>query len=70
MLSVDIYNQKNNLKLAIFIVAGFMVMLSMYYTDQLVKQLEQKEERQVQLYAQGLRYALTASRDENIDFLI
>lgn len=70
MLSVDIYNQKNNLKLAIFVVAGFMVMLSMYYTDQLVKQLEQKEERQVQLYAQGLRYALTASRDENIDFLM
>ncbi|MFN8353809.1 MAG: ATP-binding protein [Spirosomataceae bacterium] len=69
MLSVDIYNQKNTLKLTIFVVAGLMVLVSMYYTDQLVKQLELREERQVQLYAQGLR-AATTSYDENVDFIM
>lgn len=71
LLSVDIYNQKTQFKIAIFILAALLTLTSMFYTNRLLKQLEDREERQIQLYAQALKYLVVGvGYDENVDFIM
>lgn len=42
---------------------------SLFYTDKLVEELEQREEREVQLYAEGLRYVVNSPFDENFNVI-
>lgn len=70
LLSVDIYNQKTQFKIAIFIIAALMALSSVFYTNSLIRQLEEREERQIQLYVQGLRYVISSGYDENVDFIM
>jgi nitrogen-specific signal transduction histidine kinase len=71
LLSVDIYNQKTQFKIAIFVLAAMLALTSMFYTNRLLKQLEDREERQIQLYAKALKYVVTgAGYDENMDFIM
>jgi anti-sigma regulatory factor (Ser/Thr protein kinase) len=63
----DIYSQKGIYK---YIIGGILLILSigsLFYTDILVEELEQREERQVALYAQGLRYMINTPNDENFN---
>lgn len=68
---MDIYNQKTQFKIAIFVLAAMLALTSMFYTNRLLKQLEDREERQIQLYAKALKYVVTgAGYDENMDFIM
>ncbi|GAB2778634.1 HAMP domain-containing sensor histidine kinase [Rhabdobacter roseus] len=63
---LDTYGQKNLYKFII----GFNLFLisigSLFYTNDLVSKLEEREIRQMKLYAEGLRYALTSDFNEDL----
>jgi signal transduction histidine kinase len=65
LLDVDIYSQKNRLKLLVMILLLLVAAWSIYYTDKIVTRLEEREEQQINLYAEALKYSLT--RENNID---
>ncbi|GGB77891.1 sensor histidine kinase [Dyadobacter sediminis] len=63
----DTYDQKSFYKYAIGLILLLLSIGSLYYTDKLVEELEQREEREVQLYAEGLRYVFNSPFDENFN---
>ncbi|WMJ71662.1 HAMP domain-containing sensor histidine kinase [Cytophagaceae bacterium ABcell3] len=65
----DIYNNKSRFKLIILIVAFFISGASIYYTNQLVKSLAEREQKLIDLYARGLIYAADPDISENLSFL-
>jgi signal transduction histidine kinase len=64
---LDSYGQKNIYK----IVIGFNLFLisigSLFYTNNLVSKLEERELRQVKLFAESLRYAINSDYDEDLN---
>ncbi len=64
---LDSYGQKNIYK----IVIGFNLFLisvgSLFYTNNLVGKLEERELRQVKLFAESLRYAINSDYDEDLN---
>jgi signal transduction histidine kinase len=65
LLEVDIYSQKNKFKLLVMMLLLLVAAWSIYYTDKIVTRLEEREEQQINLYAEALKYSLT--RENNID---
>src|SRR5215217_7728926 len=64
---VDTYDQKSFYKYIIGIILLILSISSLFYTNKLVEELEQREEREVQLYAEGLRYVVNSPLDENFN---
>jgi hypothetical protein len=64
---VDTYDQISLYKYIIGIILLILSIGSLFYTDKLVEELEQREEREVQLYAEGLRYVVNSPFDENFN---
>lgn len=64
---MDSYGQKNIYKFVI----GFNLFLisigSLFYTNNLVEKLEERELRQVKLFAESLRYAINSDYDEDLN---
>ncbi len=64
---LDSYGQKNMYKFII----GFNLFLisigSLFYTNNLVERLEERELRQVKLFAESLRYALNSDYNEDLN---
>jgi len=64
---LDSYGQKNIYK----VVIGFNLLLisigSLFYTNNLVGKLEERELRQVKLFAESLRYAINSDYDEDLN---
>lgn len=64
---LDSYGQKNIYKFVI----GFNLFLisigSLFYTNNLVEKLEERELRQVKLFAESLRYAINSDYDEDLN---
>ena len=64
---LDSYGQKNIYKFVI----GFNLFLisigSLFYTNNLVGKLEERELRQVKLFAESLRYAINSDYDEDLN---
>ncbi len=64
---LDSYGQKNIYKFVI----GFNLFLisigSLFYTNNLVSKLEERELRQVKLFAESLRYAINSDYDEDLN---
>jgi signal transduction histidine kinase len=64
---LDSYGQKNIYKFVI----GFNLFLisigSLFYTNNLVERLEERELRQVKLFAESLRYAINSDYDEDLN---
>ena len=63
----DTYGQKGFYKYVIGIILLILSIGSLFYTDILVEELEQREEREVELYAKGLRYVINTPNDENFN---
>ncbi|KAA6432806.1 HAMP domain-containing histidine kinase [Dyadobacter flavalbus] len=63
----DTYDQKSFYKYIIGLILLLLSIGSLYYTDKLVEELEQREEREVQLYAEALRYVFNSPLDENFN---
>lgn len=66
---MDTYGQKGAYKYVIGLILLILSIGSLFYTDKLVEELEQREEREVQLYAEGLRYVLNSPEDENFNVI-
>ena len=66
---MDTYDQKSFYKYVIGLILLLLSIGSLYYTDKLVEELEQREEREVQLYAEGLRYIFNSPLDENFNVI-
>ncbi len=69
-ISVDIYNQKNYVKIIILFVLLLVAGLSIYYTDKIVTKLEEREEQMIKFYAEGLKYTLTQDLDQDVNSLM
>jgi two-component system, sporulation sensor kinase D len=59
-----------NIKIALLVVAIIIAVATLYYTQNLVRKLQEKERQIVELYAKGIEYvANTSSLDVDITFL-
>ena len=59
-----------NIKIALLVVAILIAVATLYYTQNLVRKLQEKERQIVELYAKGIEYvANTSSLDVDITFL-
>jgi len=67
---VNTYEQKSFLKYIIGIILLVLSIGSLFYTNDLVDKLEEREEREVMLYAEGVRYITTSPFDENFNVVM
>jgi K+-sensing histidine kinase KdpD len=67
---LDFYQNKNRIKWLIFISSVIISFGSIYYTNNLVEELKEREKRQIELLARALEYASNASIDtDNLSFI-
>ncbi len=64
---LDSYGRKNTYKIAIGINLFLISLGSLFYTNDLVDKLEERELRQVKLFAESLRYAINSDYDEDLN---
>jgi len=67
LASLDLYQNREKVKWAIFIFSFVIGLGSIYYTNTLVEELKIREKRQVDLYAEALEYASLNS--DNLTFV-
>lgn len=68
--SLDFYQNNSKLKWVVLVVSVLISLGSIYYTNELVNQLKDREHQQVQLYAKAIEY--TANEEEtfrNVNFI-
>jgi signal transduction histidine kinase len=65
---MDLYAKKSRWKIYLGIVGVLIVAISMFYTNYLVKQLEEEETKKVKIWAEAYRYLNDPSADLNTDF--
>jgi len=66
---LDFYQNKSKIKWIVLVVSVVISFGSIYYTDILVKQLERREKRQIELFAKALEYTTNESRSNNLYFI-
>ena len=54
-LSIDLYARKKRWKIALSVVAVVIVIISMYYTNNLVKRFASQEQRQMSMWAEAVQ---------------
>ncbi len=64
---LDSYGQKNFYKIVIGLNLFLISLGSLYYTNDLVAKLEERELRQIRLFAESLRYAINSDYNEDIN---
>jgi signal transduction histidine kinase len=68
-LPIEEYSQKKEYKVLVFFLALVIIGGSILYTDDLVTRLEEREQQQIQLYAQIVQFVLTSDNNQDINFL-
>ncbi len=66
---MNLYSNKSKIKLVLLLMAIFIGLLSLYYTDKLVKSLAEREQKLIDLYAKGLQFAISPDNSGNLTFL-
>lgn len=69
-MQMDIYNNKSKFKVGVVIIALLLAGASLYYTNTLIKKLEQRERRLIDLYAKGLEFAVDEKIGNELTFLM
>ncbi len=69
MFELDIYNNKSKFKVAILVISLMVGAGSIYYTQNLVGKLAQREQKLIDLYAKGLQYAVDPNTNTDLTFL-
>lgn len=67
---IGTYEKKGVLKYLIGIVLLGLSIGSLFYTNDLVDKLEEREEREVRLFGEGLRYIINSPDDENFNVVM
>ncbi len=66
---IDLYYDKSKIKWIILIVSLIISVGSIFYTNVLVDQLQEREKRQIELYAKAIQYTLDAKLDKDLNFI-
>lgn len=66
---MDLYRNKSNIKVIILVIAMIIGLTSLFYTNFLVRKLEDREKKIIDLYAKALEYVANAGLEENINFI-
>lgn len=66
---MNIFYQKKRIKILILIVALIIGVASVYYTNTLVSKLALREQKLIDLYANGLRFLVNSENTGNLTFL-
>ena len=64
----NLYQQKNTLKYSLIAVSVIIAVGSIYYTNLLVEELKEREERLINLYARGIEFAANEDNSNEITF--
>jgi len=67
LASIDLYQNKKQVKWLVFLISLLLGMGSIGYTNRLVEELREREERQIKVFAAALDYAATTS--DNLNFI-
>ena len=67
---LDIYKSKSTLRWILLAVSLLIGSASILYTNMLVNQLKNREQRLIELYAKSLEYAGAESNTANISFIV
>lgn len=67
LTSLDLYNNKNQVKWLVVLVSVIIGGGSIWYTNKLVEELRERERRQIELLSSALEYAATTA--ENLTFI-
>jgi len=66
---INLYQQKNTIKYILIAVSVIIAVGSIYYTNLLVEELKEREERLINLYARGIEFAANEDNSSEITFL-
>ncbi|MDX1629681.1 MAG: histidine kinase, partial [Fulvivirga sp.] len=66
---LDLYQNKSKIKWVVLAVSVIISVGSIYYTNILVKQLEKREKRQIELFAKALEYTSNEDFNNNLYFI-
>jgi two-component system, sporulation sensor kinase E len=67
--AINLYQNKFAIKVAIILVSIIIGFTSIYYTNILVDELKEREQRLIELYANTLEYTVNESNNENLAFI-
>ncbi len=67
--NLNVYEQKSNIKKSLAVIAILIAGITLYYTNDLVDKLEKREEKLIDLYAEGMQVIINAEDGSNINFL-
>ncbi|SES71486.1 Histidine kinase-, DNA gyrase B-, and HSP90-like ATPase [Hymenobacter actinosclerus] len=67
--TIAIYDQKSRIKLVIVAVALLIGAATVIYTNLLVQRLSEREQQQIDLYAETQRYIINTEEESNLSFL-
>lgn len=67
--AINLYQNKFALKVAIIVVSIIIGFVSIYYTNLLVEELKEREQRLIELYANTLEYTVNENNNENLAFI-
>lgn len=67
---IPLYDQKSRVKLLILVLALLVGAVTMLYTKRLIERLSEREQKQIDLYANTLRYIITSEESSNMPFLL
>ncbi len=66
---MNLYNNKARIKIGLIVIAIVIGILSLWYTDDLVKKLAEREQKLIDLYAKGLQQIANPDNTGNMTFL-
>ncbi|QSE97559.1 sensor histidine kinase [Fulvivirga lutea] len=69
LVGIDIYSNKSKIKWVVLTVSVLISVSSIYYTNILVEQLQDREKRQIELFARALEYTVNESQNNNLYFI-
>lgn len=67
--AINLYQNKFALKVAIIMISIIIGFVSIYYTNLLVEELKEREQRLIELYANTLEYTVNENNNENLAFI-
>lgn len=69
LVGFDIYSNKSRIKWIVLAVSILISAGSIFYTNLLVNQLQDKERRQIQVFAKALEYTVNETQNSNLYFI-
>ncbi len=69
LVGFDVYSNKSKIKWIVLVFSILISGSSIYYTNVLVNQLKEREQRQIELFAKALEYTVNETQNNNLYFI-